>query len=160
MGLLVLQTAVLVLLLSVSVNLANLMIARSNGRAREFAIRSALGADRRRLIQQLLTETLVLAFAGGTPGVLLAGLAVQLFARHATVAIPRLDEVHLDATVICFSAGLTFTCVCLFGLIPAYRARAVPAKFQEAPATTQGNSCWYGSGTQHDACIPRRAPDH
>jgi predicted permease len=120
-GLMVLQAAVLVLLLIVCVNLANLMMARANGRVRKFSIRTALGAGRRRLLQQLLTESFVLSLAGGALGVLLAGLAVRLFVARANVDIPRLDEVHLNGAVVFFSLALTVACVCLFGLLPAYR---------------------------------------
>ena len=120
-SLLVMLAAVLVLLLIVCVNLANLMLARANGRVREFSIRSALGADRRRLVQQLLTESFVLAFSGGALGVAISALAIRLFVTHADVDIPRLEEVHISPAVMLFSLLLTIACACLFGLFPALR---------------------------------------
>jgi len=129
-SLLVLQGAVLVLLMIVCVNLTNLMIARSNGRVREFSIRRALGADRRRLLRQLLTESFVLSFAGGALGVALSAFTIRFLAQ-ASLDIPRLNEVHLNAAVLLFSLALTAACVCLFGMVPAYRAQAVSARFQK-----------------------------
>ncbi len=121
-SLVVMLGAVLVLLLIVCVNLANLMLARASGRVREFSIRTALGADRRRLLQQLLTESFVLAFSGGALGVAISSVAIRLFVTHADIDIPRLEEVHIDTTAMLFSLGLTVTCACLFGLFPASRA--------------------------------------
>ena len=106
-SLMVLLAAVLVLVLIVCVNLANLMMARANGRVREFSIRTAMGADRKRLFQQLLTEALCLSFAGGLVGILLAAGAIRIFVTRAAAAIPRLDEVHVDGSVVLFSLIVT-----------------------------------------------------
>jgi putative ABC transport system permease protein len=121
----VLMAAVLLLLLIVCVNLANLVLARSSARAREFSIRTALGAARTRLIQQVLIETLFLGVAGGALGLLLAILAVHSFTANTAVQIPRLDEVQIDARVFLFSLFVSLACGLLSGLLPAWRMTKV-----------------------------------
>jgi predicted permease len=131
----VLLAAVLALLLIVCVNLANLMLARSSVRAREFSIRTALGASRRRLLQQVLTETGVLSLAGGTLGAVLSAAAIRLFPAAAGAAIPRLNEVHLDGGVLLFSLFTTVACAAVFGLIPAFQvSRSFPQEALRAGA--------------------------
>lgn len=120
-GLAVLMAAVLALLLIVCVNLANLMLARASVRTREFSIRTALGAGRRRLVQQIVTEVAVLSVAGGALGVAFSSVAIRLFVSSAAVRIPRLDEVGLDGHVLLFSVLMTASCTAIFGLFPAYR---------------------------------------
>jgi ABC-type antimicrobial peptide transport system permease subunit len=88
---------------------------------REFSIRTALGAGRRRFLQQLLTEAFVLSFSEGALGSLILAVAVRLFIAWGGVDIPRLDEVHISGTVMLFSLLLTMACACLFGLFSAYR---------------------------------------
>ncbi|HVH88539.1 MAG TPA: ABC transporter permease, partial [Terriglobales bacterium] len=113
--------AVLLVLLVSCVNVANLLLARSAARAREVALRTALGAKRARLVRQLLTESLVLAATGG-----LAGLAVAALCHRGLVAlvsnripIPRLDQVRLDLPVIAFTIITALGTGLLFGLLPA-----------------------------------------
>lgn len=118
----VLFAAVLVLLLIVCVNLANLMLARAYSRVREFSIRSALGAARIRLMQQILTEALFISSLGGIFGIALAAVFIQLLKVNAALELPRITEVHIDARVVLFSLGLTILCACISGLPPAYRA--------------------------------------
>ena len=103
-------------------NLANLMLARAERRQREIAVRSALGAERRRIVQQLLTESLVLAIAGGALGVVLATWIVKLFVASRPVTIPRIDMIGVDGRVIAFAAALSIVTGIVFGLVPALRA--------------------------------------
>ena len=105
-------------------NLANLMLARAERRQREIAVRAALGAERRRIVQQLLTESLMLAAIGGTLGVVLAAWLVKLFVASRPVTIPRIDLVAVDGRVIAFAAVLSIATGLLFGLVPALRASA------------------------------------
>ncbi len=120
--LLVLLGAVGFVLLIACANLANLMLARSERQQRDIAVRRALGADRRRIVQQLLTESLVLAVIGGLLGVALAYGAVQLFVASRPTTIPRIDLVSIDGRVLGFAACLSIASGVLFGLLPALRA--------------------------------------
>jgi predicted permease len=117
----VLLSAVLVLALIVCVNLANLLLARGSSRAREYAMRIALGASRGRLVASALIETLLLSLAGGILGTLGALAAVSAFARFAPIDLPRADEARVDAPVVAFAFGLALVCALLFGLLPAMR---------------------------------------
>jgi predicted permease len=120
--LLVLAGAVLLVLLIVSVNIANLQLARWSSRRTELSLRMALGAGRRRIVHQLLTESLVLAIAGGAIGVALAYLAVPaLLAQLPPNQVPRIDEIRVNTPVLIFSALLSMATGILFGLLPAMR---------------------------------------
>jgi putative ABC transport system permease protein len=126
-GLTVLLAAVLVLMLIVCVNLANLLLARGSARAREYSLRTALGASRARLIISALIESLLLSLSGGVLGIIGASLAVNAFARLAPIDLPRADEAHVDLRVIAFAFGLSLVCSLIFGLLPAVRlAKADP----------------------------------
>jgi putative ABC transport system permease protein len=103
-------------------NLANLMLARAERRQREIAVRAALGAERRRIIQQLLTESLLLAAIGGTFGVTLAWWIVRVFVASRPTTIPRIDIVSVDGRVVAFAAALSLATGVVFGLLPALRA--------------------------------------
>ena len=103
-------------------NLANLMLARAERRQREIAVRAALGAERWRIVQQLLTESLLLAVAGGTLGILLATWIVKLFVASRPVTIPRIDMIAVDGRVVAFAAALSIVTGIVFGLVPALRA--------------------------------------
>ena len=126
-----LMTVVGLLLLIVCSNLANLMIARALSRRREIAIRLAVGARRGRLIRQLLTESLVLAAAGGALGLLLAwGITTAIVRFQPPILISLSLDLGLDATVLAFTFGVALLAGLLFGLVPALQAtkpQLVPA---------------------------------
>jgi putative ABC transport system permease protein len=120
-GLLVLFGAVGVVLLIGCANVASLLLARGAVRRREFAVRSALGARRSRLIRQLMTESLVLSAAGGLIGLLAADWGVAGLTAFAPESIPRLDEVALDGRVALFTLVATAAVGALFGIVPAFQ---------------------------------------
>jgi putative ABC transport system permease protein len=121
-GLLVLMGAIAALLLIVCVNLANLLLARSERRRREFAVRAALGATRGALIRRGLAESLLLALGGGLLGVGVAALGIDMLKAYAPAGIPRLDEVAQDGRVMEFSTMLVAATGLLFGVLPAWRS--------------------------------------
>jgi len=116
---LVLAAAVGLVLLIVCANLSSMLLARAAARRREIAVRSALGASRARLVRQVLTESLVLAFAGAVGGVLLAYLITRGVAGLQAVSIPLLEGVGVDGTALLFTVVVTVVTGLLFGLVPA-----------------------------------------
>ena len=117
-----LAAAVVLLLLVGCANVANLMLAQASGRRREIAVRIALGADRLRIVRQLLVEGLVLAAASGVAGVAIANLGTRLVARVAADYIPRVTDVHMNPSVLGFAAILSIATGLMFALAPAVRA--------------------------------------
>src|SRR5579864_2636396 len=117
--LLLILVAVGVVLLVVCFNVASLLLARSPTRTRGFTLRAPLGAERRRLIRQVLTESLVLAIAGGLLGMLVAEAAVYLVKFFGPPGLPRLGEAGLDWRVATFALGITLVTGLTFGLVPA-----------------------------------------
>ncbi len=118
-GLVILLCAVGFVLLIACANLATMLLARASARERELAIRVALGAGPWRVLRQLLTESIVLAVAGGAAGLLLSVWAIELLKQIGARTIPRLAEVNLDLTVLTVTAVASVMTGILFGLIPA-----------------------------------------
>lgn len=120
--LLVLFAVVGLVLLIATANVANLLLARAAGRRKEIAIRIALGAGRGQIVRQLLTESLVLAGAGGIVGVLLAVVATPWLRSLAAGRIARASEIAVDGRVLLFAMGAALAAGILFGLVPALAA--------------------------------------
>ena len=110
------------LLLIACANVASLLLARANSRSKEFAIRAALGAGRGRIVGQLLTESLLLALAGGGLGLLLAEWSLRAIAGLPGLDLPRMEEVQLNGAVLGFAMGLSVLTSFVFGLAPSLAA--------------------------------------
>ncbi|MCZ6916716.1 MAG: ABC transporter permease, partial [Gemmatimonadetes bacterium] len=109
-------------LLVACANVANLILVRGAHRSREVAVRAALGANRGRLMRQLLTENAVLAVAGTALGLLLATASIDTIVAIAPPGVPMLDGIGIDGSALWFALGVAGLSIVLFGLIPAYRA--------------------------------------
>jgi predicted permease len=117
--LLILLGSVAVVLLIACANVANLQLARADVRRREVAMRAALGAERRHIVRQLLTESVMLALAGGVAGIAAAWAGLQIVVALRPANLPRIDEATLDGSVLAFTAAISVATGVLFGLLPA-----------------------------------------
>jgi predicted permease len=136
-SLIVLWSAVGLVLLIVCVNLSNLLLARAAARSKEFALRGALGASRGRIVRQLLTESLLLSGVGAALGLVLA-FAITLWLQHQTsLALPLLNDVHIDATALLWTLAVAIGTAVLFGLAPGLRMSS--ASLQESLKDTAGH---------------------
>lgn len=120
--LLMLFGAVGFVLLIACVNVGNLMLARSMGRSREFAVRSALGADRKRLIRQFLTESILISLIGGGLGLLIASWGMQTAITQLSSTLPRAKEIRLDSRIFIFTLVISILTGIICGLIPALKS--------------------------------------
>ena len=143
--LLILLGAVGFVLLIACVNVANLQLSRSTTRAREFAIRAALGASQSRVIRQLLTESILLALAGGALGLCLASWGTQAALRALPETLPRAQDVGLDGRVLIFTLGACMVAGVMFGLVPALKTSRPDLQ------STLKESGRGGSGVRHRA---------
>jgi len=128
------------LLLITCINVASLLLVRGVGRFREIAVRAALGAGRGRLIVQLLVESGVLAVAGAALGIFVAAAALQSFIAFAPAGVPRLDEIHLNATALAGAIGIAGVAMLLFGLAPAVMTSRVELQRALRSDTRQSGS--------------------
>jgi predicted permease len=120
--LLVLFGAVTLIMLIVSLNIANLLLARASGRRQEIAVRSALGASRQRIVAQMLTESMLLSLIGGLAGIATGSAGLRFLLRFIPRAIPRLTEVSLDWRVLLFALLISLATGLIFGIAPAVHA--------------------------------------
>ncbi len=120
-GLLILLGAVGFLLLIACANVVNLMLAQVTARQKELAVRAALGATRLRLARQFITESMLLALIAASLGVLLSFWGVKLLVGVDQKALPRIDEIGVDARALMFTLGLSFLVALILGLVPAFR---------------------------------------
>src|SRR5690348_3235489 len=123
--LLVLLGAVILIVFIVSLNIANLLLARASGRQQEMAVRLALGASRGRMVRQMLTESMLLSLIGGAAGIATAVGTLGFILRFVPSNVPRLNEVRIDWVVLAFALLISILTGLVFGLAPAFRSARV-----------------------------------
>jgi len=126
--LLLLLGSVAIVLIVACVNVANLLLGRGVARQRELALRSALGASRGRLLQQMVIETVMLSMAGALAGIFIARWITPLLVAWAPAGTPRLAEVSTNWTVAAFAAAIATVCGVIVGVVPGFGAARVPAR--------------------------------
>jgi len=124
-ALVALMAAVVFVLLIACANVANLTLARGYARAREVAVRGALGAGRRRIAAQMLTENVILALFGGVAGVAIASLGVTLLRKIAPTNLPRLDDIGVDDRALLFGLAASLVTALVFGVLPALQGSRI-----------------------------------
>ncbi|HEY2798479.1 MAG TPA: ABC transporter permease [Thermoanaerobaculia bacterium] len=123
--LLVLLGAVILIVFIVSLNIANLLLARASARQHEMAVRLSLGASRARMVRQMLTESMLLSLIGGAAGVATAVGTLDLVLRFVPPSVPRLNEVRIDWAVLAFALAVSILTGFMFGLVPALHSSKV-----------------------------------
>jgi putative ABC transport system permease protein len=142
--LLVLLGAVILIVFIVSLNIANLLLARASGRQQEMAVRQSLGASRGRLVRQMVTESMLLSLIGGAAGIATAAGTLRFIVRFVPSNLPRLNEVRIDWVVLAFALLLSILTGLVFGLAPALHS----AKTALASAIREGGrGSGYGTKT-------------
>ncbi|HET8888334.1 MAG TPA: ABC transporter permease [Candidatus Angelobacter sp.] len=139
--LIVLMSAVVCMLLIACLNVSNLLVARSAARRKEVAIRRALGGSRWKLIQEQITESLMICIAGGVLGFLLSLAATRWVATHWR-DLPRADAIHVDGTVMAFSIAIVFVTALVAGLVPAISSsgKSLLGALQDSARTIGGSA--------------------
>ncbi len=151
-GLLLLAAAAGAVMLIACANLSNLLLARGRGRGREMAVRSAMGADRMRLVRQLGMESLLLALVGGFAGVIIAFSITTLISGASAVSIPLLQSAKVDGAALGFTLTLAVGSGLLMGLMPAFQISesGAAAAFSEA---RRGSTAGRGSARVREALV-------
>lgn len=148
-ALLVLMAAVGLVLLVACANVTNLLLARGTARARELAVRAALGAGAARLARQMLTESATIAVFGGVIGLFVAWGLMRAIPAWAPEGFPRLEDVHLDMRLLGFALGLSLSAGLLAGLVPALRA----SHRELSPSLRSGDARSIGTGERVRALL-------
>ncbi len=140
----VLLGAVAVVLLIACANVTNLLLSRAVTRQKEIAVRQALGADRRRIVRQLLTESVLLAVCGGILGTVLARISLQGLLLLGPKSVPRLQEIGVNAEVLLFTLALCLLAGALLGVAPAFRLSRVDVNhsLKDAGRGASGGAMW------------------
>ncbi len=133
----------LVLLIACA-NVGNLLLARATGRGREIAVRISMGAQRGRLVRQLMTESLVLAFIGGIAGVILAYIGVDVLVAMSAGTIPEAEQIRFDGRLAGFAMAVTAITGVIFGLFPAWQAARIQPQVMLKDGAAGGNRGRFG----------------